>query len=63
VWDIPNGKPEWKNDNPLIAIEDFLRRDDRFVVDEHYNRLKVTSNPKGFLRRLTGEEKEAGVRY
>lgn len=56
VWDIPIGKSEWKNDNPLIAIEDFIRKDDRFVIDEHYDRLKVTSNPKGFLRRLTNEE-------
>lgn len=56
VWDIPIGKPEWKQDNPLIAIEAFLARDKRFVVDEHYNRLKVTSSPKGFLRRLTQEE-------
>lgn len=56
VWDIPIGKMEWKQNNPLIAIEAFAARDKRFIIDEHYNRLKVTSNPKGFLRRLTQEE-------
>lgn len=56
VWDIPNAKPGWDKDNPLIAIEQFTARDERFVVDEHYTRLKVTSNPKGYLRRLTHEE-------
>jgi cephalosporin hydroxylase len=56
VWDIPNAKPGWKDDNPLIAIEKFVKKDKRFVIDEHYTRLKVTSNPKGYLRRLTVEE-------
>lgn len=56
VWDIPSGKTEWKENNPLTAIEAFAARDRRFVVDEQYNRLKVTANPKGFLRRLTQEE-------
>ena len=56
VWDIPSGKAEWKRDNPLTAIEQFLSRDKRFAADDHYTRLKVTANPKGFLRRLTREE-------
>lgn len=56
VWDIPNAKPGWEEDNPLIAIERFVKRDKRFVIDEHYTRLIVTSNPKGFLRRLTTDE-------
>ena len=56
VWDIPNAKPGWKDDNPLIAIEEFIKHDKRFVIDEHYTRLKVTSNPKGYLRRLTVDE-------
>ncbi len=56
VSDIPNGKPEWKDDNPLVAIEDFVARDKRYVIDEYYTRLKVTASPKGFLRRLTDEE-------
>ncbi|CAN2046963.1 Rhamnosyl O-methyltransferase [Candidatus Magnetomoraceae bacterium gMMP-1] len=55
VWDIPNGKPEWKEDNPLIAIEEFLEKNSDFEVDEHYTRLKVTANPKGFLRKVVQE--------
>ncbi len=51
VADIPNGKPEWNTDNPLVAIEEFVAKDKRYVIDEHYNRLKITSSPKGFLRR------------
>lgn len=58
VWDIPNGKPEWKEDNPLVAIREFIRKNKQFEIDPYYNRLKVTSNPKGFLRKLTKEEIE-----
>ncbi|MBF0619633.1 MAG: class I SAM-dependent methyltransferase [Candidatus Omnitrophica bacterium] len=56
VSDIPKGKPEWKDDNPLAAIEDFVARDNRFIIDDYYARLKVTASPKGFLRRLTAAE-------
>jgi len=56
VWDIPNGKPEWKEDNPLKAIEEFIENNPEFRIEPYYNRLKVTSNPKGFLLKLTQEE-------
>ena len=56
VWDMPNGKPEWKEDNPLKAIEEFIENNPKFRIEPYYNRLKVTSNPKGFLRKLTQEE-------
>jgi len=56
VWDIPLAKPGWRDDNPLVAIEEFIKQDKRFVIDGQYNRLKVTSCPKGYLRRLTAEE-------
>lgn len=59
VSDIPNGKPEWKDDNPLAAIEDFIAKDKRYITDDHYTRLKITASPKGFLRRLTSEESGA----
>lgn len=52
VWDIPNGKEEWKTDNPLLAIESFMKDNTMFEIDEHYTRLKVTANPKGFLKRV-----------
>jgi len=56
VWDIPNGKKEWKDDNPLVAINAFLGNNTNFLVDDYYTRLKVTANPKGFLKKLTQEE-------
>ena len=56
VSDIPNGKPEWKEDNPLAAINTFLKKTKNFQVDEHYSRLKVTANPKGFLKKIIEEE-------
>lgn len=58
VWDVPRGKKEWKDDNPLQAIEVFLKEHPEFQVDHHYTRMHVTSIPKGFLRRLTAEEME-----
>ncbi len=58
AWDLPNGKHQWKEDNPLRAIEEFVTTHPEFEVDHYYNRLKITSNPKAFLRRLTAEEME-----
>ena len=58
VWDIPNGKPEWKEDNPLMAIEEFIKKNNDFVIDERCNKLFVTSNPKGYLRKVTFEERD-----
>ncbi len=52
VSDIPRGKPEWKQDHPLAAIEAFLKERPEFEVDPHYTRLRVTSNPAGFLKRV-----------
>ena len=60
VWDIPRGKPEWRNDHPSQAIEEFLKRHPEFVNDPHYTRLSITSTPGGFLRKLTQEETKAG---
>lgn len=57
VWDMPDGRPEWKDDNPLAAIEDFMATplgQSEFEIDEHFTRLFVTSNPKAYLRRKTG---------
>ncbi|HCE45338.1 MAG TPA: hydroxylase [Lentisphaeria bacterium] len=51
AWDLPSGKKEWKDDNPLKAIEDFLSTHPGWESDPYYNRLVVTSNPRGFLRR------------
>ncbi|MCL4457665.1 MAG: cephalosporin hydroxylase family protein [Nitrospirae bacterium] len=51
VWDIPNGKPEWKEDNPLKAINNFLSKHPEWEADSYYTRMHITSNPTGFLRR------------
>ncbi|MBI3616050.1 MAG: cephalosporin hydroxylase family protein [Candidatus Omnitrophica bacterium] len=53
VWDVPRGKREWKEDHPLTAIRQFLKTHPEFQVDPHYTRMHLTSNPDGFLRRLT----------
>jgi len=57
VSDIPRGKAEWRNDNPLHAIRDFLDSHPEFEVDPHFTRFLVTSSPEGFLRRQEEEEK------
>jgi cephalosporin hydroxylase len=51
VWDIPSGKKEWKEDNPLRAINEFLDEHRDWEADANFNRLPVTSNPKGYLKR------------
>ena len=55
VADMPSGKPEWREDNPLRAIHDFLKDHPEWEIDPHYNRLMVTSNPDAFLRRKRNE--------
>jgi cephalosporin hydroxylase len=54
VGDIPAGKPAWRNDHPLIAIDAFLARHREFAVDSGLERFGVTSSPRGYLRRLDG---------
>jgi cephalosporin hydroxylase len=51
VADMPRGKPEWREDNPLRAVHEFVRAHPEWEIDPHYNRMLVTSNPDGFLRR------------
>lgn len=52
VFDIPRGKPEWREDNPLAALETFVAGTDEFEIDDYFTRLHVTSNPRGYLRRV-----------
>jgi cephalosporin hydroxylase len=52
VSDIPRGKLEWKEDNPLAAIELFLKENDDFVIDETYTRLGITQSPNGYLKKI-----------
>ncbi len=53
VSDIPRGKPEWKNDNPLIAIHDFLKRHPEFEIDRSMERFGACQSPDGYLRRIS----------
>jgi cephalosporin hydroxylase len=62
VWDIPRGKPEWKDDHPLNAIHRFLAAHAEFQIDPHWTRLGITSSPDGFLRKLTRAELDGGGR-
>lgn len=52
VGDIPRGKPEWKNDNPLLAIERFTSQHTNFEIDNHFTRFGTTSSPRGFLKKV-----------
>lgn len=51
VSDIPRGKPEWAEDNPLAAVRTFLAGTDEFERDATYERFGSTCVPEGFLRR------------
>ena len=50
---IEQDRPWGKGNNPWTAVQQFLKEDDRFVVD-HVPEIKalVTSAPGGFLRRV-----------
>jgi cephalosporin hydroxylase len=46
---VPAGKNwGWAN----MAVDEFLAVDDRFEIDHERERLVLTSNPRGFLRRV-----------
>ncbi|MEI6033598.1 MAG: CmcI family methyltransferase [Verrucomicrobiae bacterium] len=51
VWDIPRDQSKYKDNHPLLAVDDFLKSHLEFEIDPHYNRLGITSSPSGFLRR------------
>jgi cephalosporin hydroxylase len=39
-------------DGPLVAIDEFLKNNPNFVVDEEKERYILTYNPRGFLKRI-----------
>lgn len=49
-----NGHPvrEDFGPGPMEAIEDFLKIDDRFVIDESKEKFLMTQNPRGYLKRV-----------
>ena len=34
LWDVPRGKKEWKDDNPIAAVKNFLKSHPEFVSEE-----------------------------
>jgi cephalosporin hydroxylase len=56
----PRSEPDWDRNNPLSAIDEFLRDDSRFVAQDPpfaFNEGSVTDRvtywPRGYLRRVT----------
>lgn len=59
VADTPRGQPGWTTDNPIGAVDDFLRSHPEFAVEqpawpfnESELRTNVTHWPRGYLRRV-----------
>ena len=52
VHDIPRGKPEWKDDHPLVAIDGYVAAHPNFQIDPFYTRLGVTSSPRGYIKKI-----------
>lgn len=39
------------NNSPKEAVEDFLKVNNNFEIDKHYNKIYVSYSPNGYLRR------------
>lgn len=58
LYDVPHGRPEWREDNPTLAAVDFAAQHPEFVLEEPaipFNegqvRERITYWPGAFLRR------------
>jgi cephalosporin hydroxylase len=51
VGDVPGQTPEAFSNNPLPAIQDFLKTHSEFKVESIFDDLGVTSSPSGALRK------------
>lgn len=58
LYDVPRGKPEWVWDNPVEAVNDFIKKHPEFVLEQPtwlFNESELTENvtywPSAFLRR------------
>ena len=51
VWDIPRDQGKYRDNHPLMAIDDFLAEHPEFAIDPTYTRLGITSSPNGFLKK------------
>lgn len=49
-----NGHPVFPKHGPgpMEAVDDFLRQDKRFVIDDRMERFLLSMNPRGYLRRV-----------
>lgn len=57
--DVPRGQPEWREDNPVKAAEEFVKRHPEFVIEQpawQFNESELDKNitgwPSAWLRRL-----------
>jgi len=58
LYDVPRGNQEWKRDNPVTAVNDFVKKHPEFVLEQPawlFNESKLTKNithwPCAFLKR------------
>jgi cephalosporin hydroxylase len=58
LYDVPRGKPEWINDNPVAAAVEFAGRHPEFIIEQpawHFNESTQSKNithwPSAWLRR------------
>ncbi|OUR98791.1 hydroxylase [Halobacteriovorax marinus] len=58
VYDVPRGTDSWKQDNPVEAVNDFLKESDDFVLEQPawpFNESTLTKNithwPSAYLKR------------
>ncbi|MBI5845617.1 MAG: class I SAM-dependent methyltransferase [Deltaproteobacteria bacterium] len=59
LWDVPNGRPHWKTENPTAAAAEFAAKHPEFVLEEppwSFNESKLDKNitywPGAWLRRI-----------
>jgi len=43
---------KYVNNSPKEAVEEFLKINDNFEIDTYYNKLYISHNPDGYLRRI-----------
>jgi len=60
--DAPHGSPAWADDNPSMAVRDFLAGHPEFEHDPYYGRLAATYCPGGYLKRKRPEGNRPSTR-
>jgi cephalosporin hydroxylase len=44
--------PNW-GEGPFEAIEEFLKKNDSFEIDQKCEKFYITFNPNGYLKKIT----------